>query len=121
MSYIGIKENEYLLQFDFKMNNQMAPIQFTNPEEIITANHLHEVDDCIKRIDQVTQEGKYVAGYISYEVTYAFQNDYTTPLNNKIPLLWFGVFSKQSNVTGLRPEERRVGKELASEMTHFRS
>jgi len=98
---MGIKENEYLLQFDFKMNNQMAPIQFTNPEEIITANHLHEVDDCIKRIDQVTQEGKYVAGYISYEVTYAFQNDYTKPLNNKIPLLWFGVFSKQSNVTGL--------------------
>src|SRR5690625_1474247 len=99
MSYMGFKENEYLLQFDFKWNNEMTPVQFVDPEDIIVAYHLNEIETCFQRIEQVINNGKYVAGYMSYEACYAFHGNLTINVKNKMPLLLFGVFNKRTKLT----------------------
>src|SRR5690625_2996058 len=96
MSTMRCYKNNYLLQFDFKWTDLKSPIQFTDPEEIITAYHLEEIDHCMQKIDQATNNGKYVAGYVSYEATYALQGNIAKQITNTMPLLWFGVFTNYS-------------------------
>ncbi len=83
---------EYFLQFDFKVDNVFSPIQFINPIDIISTYHLDEVNDCLLKINQAVNDGKYVAGYIGYEAAYAFFHTQKHDLNLSMPLLWFGVF-----------------------------
>src|SRR5699024_12406794 len=45
--------------------------------------------------DNASQTGKYVAGYMSFEASYAFFNmENKVEFNKNKPLLWFGVFDK---------------------------
>lgn len=82
--------NQPVLQFDF----QPQPICFTNPNEVIQTNKLAEVEQCLQQIDAAVQHGSYAAGYLSYEVTYAFLNGQTKPKPSAFPLLWFGIFDE---------------------------
>lgn len=78
-----------ILQFDFEENQ----LTFTNPLEIITTTNLTEVGDCLIKIQKAVDDGYYVAGYLSYEVTYTFFNEKINDKQRTLPLLWFGVFS----------------------------
>lgn len=78
------------LQFDF---NQHTTI-FTKPVDIIQTNNLSKVHECLQDVQTAIDNGYYVAGYLSYEVTYSFFNNLHTNKENKHPLLWFGVFNK---------------------------
>lgn len=77
------------LQFDFEQTN----ILFTNPIEVITTTEYSEVDNCLAKVQQAIDNGFYVAGYLSYEVTYAFYNEEINNQPSSLPLMWFGVFS----------------------------
>lgn len=77
-----------ILQFDF----QDTQVIFTEPINIIQTNELSEVEHCLMQVQSAVNNGLYVAGYLSYEVTYAFSKGAITKVNNNHPLLWFGVF-----------------------------
>lgn len=82
------------LQFDFHVNDdKKQSLIFTNPVDVITTNDTNEVIDSLKQVKLAINAGYYVAGYVSYEVTYALYKINRT-IDSDIPLLWFGVFNE---------------------------
>ena len=82
-----------ILQFDFND----SPIVFSHPSKIIQTNKLTEVNECLQQVQLAADNGYYVAGYISYEATYAFTEYIRPELSNEQPLLWFGLFRAPNN------------------------
>ncbi len=95
------------LQFDF---NQQTTI-FTKPIDIIQTNNLLKVHECLQHVQTAIDNGYYVAGYLSYEVTYSFFNELHINKENKHPLLWFGVFNepKSTVVTTSNDKDYTIG------------
>src|SRR5690625_1343803 len=97
-----------ILQFDFND----SPIIFSHPSKIIQTNKLTEVNECLRQVQLAADNGYYVAGYISYEATYAF-TEYNRPeLSNEQPLLWFGLFRAPNNepIVYSNNEQYSIGK-----------
>jgi len=89
------------LQFDFYNSSKEGdgPIIFQEPREVITTYNIDEVASCLEKIKSAINKGYYVAGFLSYEATYALYNLKQT-IDSDFPLLWFGVFNdtnKQNN------------------------
>lgn len=82
------------LQFDFYSDNdgKKDPIIFVNPVDIITTYDINVVKSSLSKIKLAIDDGYYVAGYVSYEATYALYHKKRT-IDSDIPLLWFGVFN----------------------------
>lgn len=71
---------------------------FSNPEEVITAFELCEVDEAVKKAEEWTQNGYYAAGYIKYEAGYAFEEKLKKYYEKKRwekPIVWFGIFKNR--------------------------
>ena len=67
---------------------------FDNPREIIRAERVEQVEAAFARLQRAHEEGAYLAGYLSYELGYVFE-DRLRPLmpeGRQHPLLLFGVF-----------------------------
>lgn len=91
------KWKDVYLQFDFHKENNGQNICFTNPEMVIETYELDEVIDCLQLVEQAHNKGKYIAGYMNFEASYALFNlPITKQTNRREPLLWFGVFDKPS-------------------------
>src|SRR5699024_7265180 len=87
------------LQFDFKVNQQLSPIQFINPLEVISTYEIEEVNDCLQKVNKAVIAGKYVAGYLSYEASYAFYSAKNREANSDMPIIWFGVYDAPAKFT----------------------
>src|SRR5699024_12135077 len=61
----------------------------------------------IEQVQEKVNEGKYAAGYISYEAAPAFCEHFTTHKAAQMPLVWFGIFDAPIRVgkslTGTHP------------------
>ncbi|MDQ1198631.1 aminodeoxychorismate synthase component I [Agrobacterium sp. SORGH_AS 787] len=74
---------------------------FTEPEEIIAAHEVDAFFPALERMQAARAEGKYLAGYMSYEAGYLFEPK-LAPLaegRRQTPLLWFGVFKSPNGGT----------------------
>lgn len=67
---------------------------FDQPQEIVTARTAAEVLPALRRLEEARLNGKWLAGYISYEAGYVFE-DKLRPLiaeGRETPLLAMGIF-----------------------------
>lgn len=84
-----------LLQFDFKADDGSdKPIQFTRPNKIFTTNSIDEVKPLLQAFETELDQGRYLAGYLSYEAAQAFEPDYRTDKRLTMPLMWFASFDQ---------------------------
>lgn len=100
------------LQFDFQINScgKDDPLIFANPVDVITTHNINKVKSSLNRIKLAINNGYYVAGYVSYEATYALYETKRT-IDSDIPLLWFGVFKEPiDNHTVISNEKFTVGQ-----------
>ena len=69
---------------------------FVNPTCVLTVETLDEVPRLFQRIEDCLKEGRYVAGFMSYECGYHFEPCAATrPLvRSQLPLAWFGVYEQ---------------------------
>ncbi len=82
-----------LLHFDFATpKGKIQPITFSNPIEVITTTSIDDVISSLERVQQRVHEGKYAAGYISYEAAPAFHQQFKVNGKPNMPLIWFGIF-----------------------------
>ena len=65
---------------------------FADPESVITANDGGEVHRALEDLEYAVRHGAYVAGWLSYEVGYAFEKAWEPAGRLPHPLLWFGVY-----------------------------
>src|SRR5690625_1895892 len=99
--------NAPFLQFDFERNeNEINSISFKDPKEIISTNEFHNVVTCLQQVQQAVNQGFYVAGYVSYEASYALIDLPHQKQTSSAPLLWFGVFQEKHRY----PKKKNVQK-----------
>lgn len=104
------QEKQNLLHFEFMdKSKKVNPLTFTSPEEIIVARTIEEVIPCLERIQEAVKSGLYAAGYLTYEAAPAFDPSFTVNKDNKMPLLWFGLFHHPSKPVDKQPEPFSVG------------
>ncbi|HWL24118.1 MAG TPA: aminodeoxychorismate synthase component I [Ureibacillus sp.] len=95
MKHYSFNEQEPLLSFEFASSSgKVQPLTFRNPIELIVANSVDEILPCLQRIQEAVQQGKYAAGYLTYEASPAFDASYQVRDGHTMPLLWFGIFSE---------------------------
>ena len=75
---------------------------FTNPVSLITAVTSAEVEPALVALDAKISQGKYLAGYFSYELGYLLEKRLASflPQKRNVPLLWFGVFENCRVIEG---------------------
>ncbi|MFP6582427.1 MAG: aminodeoxychorismate synthase component I [Candidatus Hydrogenedentota bacterium] len=80
---------------------------FTNPVEIHVVHRIEEVMPLLEALDTCVQsEGLYVAGYLSYEASRAFDDALRVVDSGSSPLCWFGVYEEvQSTLPESRTDE----------------
>ncbi len=87
------KKHEPLLLFEFaSVQGTIQPLVFRNPFKIITANTIEQVLPCFQLVQEAVNNGYYAAGFLSYESAAAFDAAFSTLGENKMPLIWFGLF-----------------------------
>ena len=110
-----IKENEVLLRDGFDW------LHFKNPDRIIRAEKLDDVLPALHEIDQVVKsQGRYAAGFISYEAASAFDPALQPRGVSDFPYLWFGIYREPQPVALHKPAGRQELRDWKP-MTHCKT
>lgn len=85
----------------FKNDIAGDAVLFSDPIELITAHTKSEFFAALKQIEAARQNGKWAAGFISYEAGYLFEEKLSERFTikrakSKTPLLLFGIFEGPS-------------------------
>lgn len=73
---------------------------FEAPLRIITCHDLKEVPAALDAVDAARASGAHVAGYLAYELGYAFEPKLADVWSgNGNPLLWFGVYDRVTAIS----------------------
>lgn len=93
------------LYFEFKeASGEVVPRLFEEPIEVITTERLEEVVDCMRRVEEASKAGYYVAGYVSYEAAPAFDRALRVKNGATMPLVWFGVYKESGDASTFSAE-----------------
>ena len=79
---------------------QQSALLFETPDEIVTCDRLEDVRSCLEKLEAAQAAGHFAAGYLAYELGYAFEEKLKgrfTP--NGEPLLWFGLYDRAKTLT----------------------
>ena len=78
------------------LDDQLTNTQryYTDPVDILIADDPGDIDDIFAKLTQYHQEGYFIAGYLSYDLGYVFEDALSHCLAPKrpTPLLNFGIF-----------------------------
>ena len=97
---------------------------FYNAEKIISVYAISELQAALQELEQLRQDGYYLAGYIAYEALYAFHHKLPVPaIQAKVPLLQMSAFSSSrdfpSNQLTKVLEELGLAKIDSTAAIHF--
>ena len=83
---------------------QKGGLYFTQPLAVVTAREVDEVVPALRDVEAHLSQGKYAAGYISYEAAPAFDDslEVVTPEDNVNALLWFIICEKPTIIGSVR-------------------
>lgn len=85
--------DEPMMLFDFvNEHGNQEQLIFMDPIKIIQAHTYEEVIGALDEVDMYVKNGKYAAGYVSYEASSGFDRKLNVKKNSEIPLLYFGVY-----------------------------
>ena len=81
---------------------------YRNPVEIVETSNPDEVKTCLERLREARRRGLHSAGFLSYEAGHALERKLAplcaAPSPEGPPLLWFGLFDRCEEASGLRIE-----------------
>ena len=78
-------------------------LSLNRPLEIFSTNRLGEVVPLLRRIEAALTPGRIAAGFLSYEAAPAFDPALETCALSALPLLWFGVYDRESVESSVAP------------------
>ena len=82
------------LHFNFaNEKGEKVPLVFQDPLRILQTTKLDEIRSIFHQVEKALEDGFYVAGYVSYEASPAFDHAYAVHSETTLPLVWFGVFT----------------------------
>jgi len=97
MSASELKPGSILL---LDLLKQRSAMLFANPDEIVTCSRLEDVAGCLNRLEAAQAAGKFAAGYLAYELGFAFEEKLRRRFEHTgEPLLWFGIYEKATEIS----------------------
>jgi para-aminobenzoate synthetase/4-amino-4-deoxychorismate lyase len=88
------------------------PLLFSNPKAIISCNEPSGFGDCFRDVEAALGQGYFVAGFLSYEAGYCFEERLRQNKTYDFPLIYMGVYEahtsgqpadkKPQSIVGLR-------------------
>ena len=85
------------------------PLVFREPIEIISALGLEDVAPALARVETAALEGRWAAGFVSYEAAPAFDPAFRVKESGPLPLLWFGIFERPAPPEKAEPRVSPLG------------
>lgn len=84
------------MQIRFDQGPLGAGTYFDAPEALIVAHDIDQVADAFSQMDAARANGKWLAGYATYELGYALEPRLLArmPEDRRLPLLCFGIYDK---------------------------
>ena len=78
------------------------PLLFDEPLDVISCSRISDVPRAFEKMEAAINDGRYLAGFFSYEVGYAFEECLQKKNEFDFPLVCFGVYekSKRYGVSG---------------------
>lgn len=70
--------------------------KFADPSRLIAAYHPKEIGPAFAQMEEALQAGHHLAGFLSYEAGYAFEETLQENKTYDFPLLYFGVYTRPS-------------------------
>ncbi|APG61726.1 aminodeoxychorismate synthase, component I [Sphingorhabdus lutea] len=93
---IAALSGPFILLDDARASGAAPSRLYINPIDILTTHHPAELPDIFASMETYKQQGKYAAGFISYEAGLAMEGrtlpKLPLPDNLTQPLLWFAIF-----------------------------
>lgn len=68
-------------------------LNFSEPVEVLEAWQLAEVVPLLRRAEEATKQGRWVAGFVAYEAAPAFDAALDAHAPGDFPLAWFGIYA----------------------------
>ncbi len=95
---------------DAKENIKGSARVFTSPRAIIEARQSGEVEDALAELARLQADGKFLAGYISYEAGYSLEPRFAAlaarpEATQPLPLLRFYVYDSETRLCGREADE----------------
>ena len=111
---------QHILHFDFRSGRaarpgpgspsaSVSPLTFRQPIEVISARRLEDVAPALARVEAAALEGRWAAGFVSYESAPAFDPAFRVKESGPLPLLWFGIFERPAPPEKADPGPSRLG------------
>ncbi|MCB1202263.1 MAG: chorismate-binding protein [Leptospiraceae bacterium] len=94
-----------LFNFRSKKNSGIAAfpdLRLRNPHQIFCAEKIEDIVPVLASAQASARAGNHVAGFVSYEASYAFLPEIPMPLTGNLPLAFFAVFR---NAESLEPPD----------------
>ncbi len=67
---------------------------FLEPHSTIECYALEEVSGCLEQLENAVDEGSFAAGFMAYELGYAFEDGFSGGGKAATPLMWFGLYEE---------------------------
>jgi para-aminobenzoate synthetase/4-amino-4-deoxychorismate lyase len=69
-------------------------LRFSAPRRSLSCKRVEEVATCLRAAEEAAKAGGHLAGFLSYEAGYAFEDKLRplAPRDPELPLVWFGVY-----------------------------
>ena len=94
LRWLEEQNNSVALETAKPGNSEFRSHIFLEPSARIECYSLDEVTGCLKELEYAVKQGLYVAGFMSYELGYAFEEICSTGFSFSGPLMWFGVYEE---------------------------
>ncbi len=97
---------EAFVLLDNSSGSNARSLMFSSPVETVVAREPGDVDGALSRLEAGIARGLHAAGYFSYELGYVLEPRLLPllPRERSVPLLWFGLYSGPSVMTGAEVE-----------------
>jgi para-aminobenzoate synthetase/4-amino-4-deoxychorismate lyase len=87
------------------LNSASQWLHFKNPFQVIEVRKIEDVRTALQDIEaRVREQGRYAAGFISYEASTAFDSAMRTNNTADFPLLWFGLYPPPERIQIQKPD-----------------
>ncbi|MGI9666480.1 MAG: aminodeoxychorismate synthase component I [Acidimicrobiia bacterium] len=86
-----------------------STVVLSEPVEAIEAKALDDVPDALEAVASAARQGRWVAGYVTYDAAPAFDRSLEVPGQPDGPYAWFGVFGRADTLSSTTHERAPQG------------
>ena len=94
LSWLEDQPDSVLLETARPDRSEFRSHVFCQPLSTIECNSLHDAEKCLQEVEHAVGQGLHAAGFMAYELGYAFEQSLSAIPASSKPLMWFGIYEE---------------------------